>query len=175
MGEKRSGKPIPIIIAVVLAVGGLCFCFGVSFVGAVFFPVFSAARERARSNACMENLKKLSTGLIVYAEDYDGKLPPASQWGDAIRPYTAAESEKVYRCPSVAKSGYGYAMNSRLSRQSLKALPNAAQTPMLYDSSNLSWNAHDPLTSLPNPPRHRGNNLAFADGHVEHKPEEDRP
>ncbi len=148
----------------------MCFCALMG--GAILlpaltqFPIFKQAREAAYIDRCMDNLKKLSQAMLLYAHDHGGSLPPASQWSDAVRPYVS--SERVYRCPSVERQGYGYAMNSNLSMHALGQLADPAGTPLLYDSSNLSWNASDPFTTLPTPPRHLGgNNIAFADGRVE--------
>ena len=38
---------------------------------ALLFPVFSTAREKARQNACLTNLKQVGTALTAYAQDYD--------------------------------------------------------------------------------------------------------
>jgi prepilin-type processing-associated H-X9-DG protein len=47
-------------------------------------------------------------------------------------------------------------------------MPDAAKTPLAFDSSTLTKNAHDPMTSLPKPGRHGGrNNILFCDGHIE--------
>ncbi len=162
MSQKRSRN---LILAFGLAGFGLCLCLCIPIGGAVLFPVFAQARERARQQGCMNNLKSFTIAMLAYTEDHNGILPPASQWCDAVRPYGVDES--VYRCPKNPPGNYGYAMNSRLSRQELLKVGNPEQTPMLYDSSNLAWNAHDPFTSLPDPPRHLGgNNIAFADGQV---------
>lgn len=38
---------------------------------ALLFPVFSTAREKARQNSCLTNLKQIGTALTSYAQDYD--------------------------------------------------------------------------------------------------------
>ncbi len=38
---------------------------------ALLFPVFSTAREKARQNSCLTNLKQVGTALTAYAQDYD--------------------------------------------------------------------------------------------------------
>jgi prepilin-type processing-associated H-X9-DG protein len=166
MSVQRRQTPAWLIILLVL--GGLCLLGCCVFLPALLFPIFSQAREKARHVECMSNLKALALAQLMYANDYNDYLPTASRWGDLIRPYVKDTGQ--YRCPSVPQGqGFGYAMNVRLSRQkaSLLAAPN--RIPLLYDSSNLAWNAHDPVTSLPNPRRHmrQVNNIAFADGHVE--------
>ena len=56
----------------------------------------------------------------------------------------------------------------KLNGKTLKDMPDAAKTPLLYDSTDLAKNAHDSLTSLPKPGRHGGkNNILFCDGHIE--------
>jgi prepilin-type processing-associated H-X9-DG protein len=164
MSVQRRQTPAWLIILLVL--GGLCLLGCCVFLPALLFPIFSQAREKARHVECMSNLKALALAQLMYANDYNDYLPTASRWGDLIRPYVKPDE---YRCPSIPKGqGFGYAMNVRLSRQKVSRLTMPSQIPLLYDSSNLAWNAHDPVTSLPNPPRHiRLNNIAFADGHVE--------
>ena len=69
---------------------------------------------------------------------------------------------------------FGYALNDALAGKKLnlngkplKTLPNASTTPLLYDSTNVSKNAHDAVASLPRPGRHGGrNNILYLDGHV---------
>jgi len=165
MSVQSGQNPTRLIILLVL--GGLCLLGCCVFLPAILFPVFSQAREMARLEKCMDNLKALALAQQLYANDHNDQLPIASQWGDLIRPYVKTPDQ--YRCPSIPQGqGFGYAMNVRLSRQKVSRLTTPGQVPLLYDSSNLAWNAHDPLTSLPNPPRHmrRVNNIAFADGHV---------
>lgn len=38
---------------------------------ALLFPLFSIAREKARQNSCLTNLKQIGTALTSYAQDYD--------------------------------------------------------------------------------------------------------
>jgi prepilin-type processing-associated H-X9-DG protein len=162
-----QGRQNPVRLVILLVLGGFCMLAFCLILAAILFPVFSQAREKARLDRCMSNLKALASAQLMYANDYRDQLPIASQWGDLIRPYVKTSDQ--YRCPSIPQGrGFGYAMNVRLSRQKVSRLTMPSQIPLLYDSSNLAWNAHDPVTSLPNPPRHiRLNNIAFADGHVE--------
>jgi hypothetical protein len=164
MSVQSGRNPVRLIILLVL--GGVCLLAACCILPALLFPIFSRVREMARLEKCMDNLKDLALAQLVYANDYNDQLPVASRWGDLIRPYVKTSDQ--YRCPSIPQErGFGYAMNVRLSRQKVSRLTMPSQIPLLYDSSNLAWNAHDPVTSLPNPPRHiRLNNIAFADGQV---------
>lgn len=46
----------------------------IAILAAILFPVFAQAREKARQTACLSNLKQISSGLMMYAQDYDETL-----------------------------------------------------------------------------------------------------
>jgi prepilin-type processing-associated H-X9-DG protein len=71
-------------------------------------------------------------------------------------------SEQNPQAPPDRPRGRMSAWGWILSGQSSPSRPARA----LYDSSNLARNASDPGTSLPNPPRHLGSVIGYADGHV---------
>ncbi len=48
----------------------------------ILLPALAAAREVARSTACLSNIRQLGIANLVYAEDYDTFLPYAN-WGNA--------------------------------------------------------------------------------------------
>ena len=47
----------------------------IAILAAILFPVFAKAREKARQTSCLSNVKQLGLGLMMYAQDYDEKLP----------------------------------------------------------------------------------------------------
>lgn len=49
----------------------------IAILAAILFPVFAKAREAARKTACINNLKQLGTGMMMYAQDYDETMPSA--------------------------------------------------------------------------------------------------
>lgn len=131
---------------------------------AVAFPVFARAREKAKQASCQSNLKQLALGMLMYAQDYDEKLPEASKWAEGIKPYI--KNEAVFRCPSDTEGApCGYAMNANLSRRSTAGIKLPAETILLFDATGKSANPYGTgnIVAL----RHNGGaNLAFADGHV---------
>lgn len=147
-------------------------CLG--FIGLVLAMILTTGRHHPLRIACISNLKRLGMASLLYAEDWDGRLPQRDTWMDAIRDYHKSGAPE--RCNEVEfafpdrKDVYGYAFNSRLSGGKTSDFePETQQTkPMLYDSSNLARNASDPFSSLPDPPRHGGemNMVCFFDGHV---------
>ncbi len=59
-----------------------CLGVGVLFAATAYLtspllsPVYAPASALARAESCRSNLKQLALGLGMYAEDYDGHLPP---------------------------------------------------------------------------------------------------
>jgi prepilin-type N-terminal cleavage/methylation domain-containing protein/prepilin-type processing-associated H-X9-DG protein len=48
----------------------------IAILAAILFPVFAQAREKARQASCMNNLKQLATGMLMYSDDNDNLFPP---------------------------------------------------------------------------------------------------
>lgn len=151
-------------------------------VGVIFWPVCGCGSpEGSRVAVCISNLKQIALGGLMYAEDYDDKLPNRDLWMDQLQPYLSSRTMpdgedkfEIFRCPELKKDGetnrsiYGYAMNARLSDKKLGSFNDPVTTPAYYDSSNLAKNASDLVTSRPSPPRHRDgtkNVTAYIDGH----------
>src|SRR4051794_14742366 len=78
----------------------------IAILAAILFPVFGAAREKARQVACMNNLSQLGKATMQYLQDNDGYYEPfygKSQtsglgWPESIMPYV--KNEAVFVCPS---------------------------------------------------------------------------
>jgi hypothetical protein len=150
----------------------------VAFVAWYVWPAPAPARHRSNASAssefglegtaCASNLRGLATALSLYAADHDGRLPGAAAWTASTSAY--GSDAQIIHCPSVAE--FGYAFHRKLSFKPIAGQPNAASTPLLFDSSKLAANANDNLDSLPSPARHadrtgtRGNLAAFVDGHA---------
>ncbi len=62
MNEMRCGFTLTEMLVVIAVIAVLT---------AILLPVFSVAREKARQNACLGNLKQIGTALTAYAQDYD--------------------------------------------------------------------------------------------------------
>ena len=61
----------------------------ISILAAMLLPALNRARERARMAVCMNNLKQLGLAFYLYANDYDGYLPPykyGPAWSSAAPP-----------------------------------------------------------------------------------------
>jgi prepilin-type N-terminal cleavage/methylation domain-containing protein/prepilin-type processing-associated H-X9-DG protein len=49
----------------------------IAILAAILFPVFARARDSAVRTQCLNNVKQIATGAIMYVQDYDEKLPLA--------------------------------------------------------------------------------------------------
>lgn len=148
---------------------------------------FVHAREAARQTSSLSNLKQISLGIIVYAQEHQEALPHANDWVDAITPYlnhkdkSPAENARIiaslFRDPSApAGQTWCYAFNSHLSGLKLKSIGNPASTVMLFETTKNVKNTSDTGQSIPRPSWHSGGTeYAFADGHVRWLPDKDRP
>ena len=138
------------------------------------FYVFRAANESAKGAACRSNLKQISQATLLYAEDHDGRLPPADRWGSAV----PRQSSAILSCPTHGWELPGYAMSWDMSSRLVRSIPDPTSAPLVFDSDLTGPNAAGSLADLPSPPRHGGtwtfdedpphNNVAYADGHVAH-------
>lgn len=96
-------------LLVVIAIIGL--------LAALVFPVFAKVREKARQTTCVSNLRQLGQAFVLYAQDYDQRLPNPmgmtlgldvtrdintikvnQAWETYLRPYT--KSAQINHCPS---------------------------------------------------------------------------
>lgn len=101
--RKRTGFTL-IELLVVIAI--------IAILAAILFPVFARAREKARQNSCLSNVKQITLGLIMYASDYDEMFPaaapyngtpnptwPGPSWKSMIYPYV--KNAQLFECPSI--------------------------------------------------------------------------
>jgi prepilin-type processing-associated H-X9-DG protein len=156
-----------------LAGCGAMFLFMSLILAAILFPVFAKAREKARQSSCASNLHQISLQMLGYAQDNDDRFPPADHWIETLKPYSpqTEEADRAYHCTAVPGPGgpdiYGYAYNRNVAGKPAAKIADPRAKMLVYDSSVLTRNASDPGTSRPEAGRHsKGNNVAFADGHV---------
>lgn len=106
----------------------------IAILTAILFPVFAAAREKARQTTCASNERQLGLAFIQYVQDYDDTFPigPWNEsglcgitygrgygWAMAIYPYV--KSTGIFACPddesnpSAGNTTLSYAFNAAIS------------------------------------------------------------
>ncbi|HZT40797.1 MAG TPA: hypothetical protein VFA07_01340 [Chthonomonadaceae bacterium] len=81
---------------------------------------------------CASNAKRLTLGLMMYAQDYDGYLPPMqspTKFQNATYPYI--RSHRLFRCPA---TGLHYVPNAALSGTSISSYSDPSTVEVLHDA-----------------------------------------
>ena len=157
-----GGKGIALAGTIVSA----AFLVLVPIPAAMLLPALAQAKQKAQGIMCMNNVKQLNLGLMMYASDNKNLLPDGSRWCDAIKPY--APNPAVFICPQ-GKPGQRshYALNSRLVGHETQQIQSPALTVLIFETDG-GWNVAGDRSLLPPRPRHTGAFvIGFADGHVE--------
>jgi len=103
MHQRRGFTLIELLVVIAI----------IAILAAILFPVFAAARDRARLSACCSNLRQLHGGFLLYAADWDETLPMWTSteldryrfkltWDMLLQPYL--RSHQVVVCPSDDRS-----------------------------------------------------------------------
>lgn len=110
----------------------------IAILAAILFPVFTSATNAAKTAACLNNMKQIGTGVLMYSQDNNGTVVPSyivqamgmsdpgNQWYDMLlQPYiksvngkygTGGSNKTVWACPSDSvkrASMRSYSINSR--------------------------------------------------------------
>jgi prepilin-type N-terminal cleavage/methylation domain-containing protein/prepilin-type processing-associated H-X9-DG protein len=141
----------------------------IAILAAILFPVFAQAREKARQTACLSNMKQLTLGMVMYAQDYDESFPGwqwdrcysagsdptcvnngGGLWHNAIFPYV--KNAAVYSCPSDARqAGVKTNYSGWFNMNTVKGFPVELWNPTTQKGAAISYGASEPLTySYPN-------------------------
>ena len=159
IGLAVTGIALPIIVLPVVVIAL-----------AVTMPALNVAKRTAQRVVCAQNMKGLSMAIMVYADDYEGRLPTADQWCDLLTEH-ADVSKKSLRCPIEPEGSFSYAFNRNL--DGLTTADVGADVVLLFESEpgrNMTG-GQEILKTNRHPARDRasfgGSNVAFTDGHVE--------
>ncbi len=128
----------------------------IAILAAMLLPALARARGMARRAVCASNLKQIGLAIFMYAQDYGGYVPPASDsntvgpsWESLIHPYAKNWAVFVDPADSTGMAGFiktawggvksSYAFNSQVSE--------------VRDVDNDHWYGPAKLSRIPNPTR----------------------
>ncbi|HEX2951834.1 MAG TPA: DUF1559 domain-containing protein [Armatimonadota bacterium] len=144
----------------------------IAILAAILFPVFAKAREKARQTQCTNNLKQMTTAIMLYTQENEEKFPKDSDiWNTIDVP------AKVLQCPTAGKTvANAYVYNGAVAGMAIGEIEIVTDTLLLADGQQ------DVQNTAATPPmyknvayqnsdfayRHTGSVFAaYADGHVE--------
>ena len=142
---------------------------------AVFIVAFfhvGCASLSAHSSQCLSNIKQLSIGALMYAQDNDERLPASASWASAIEPkpretatpYSYAGIDP-FRCPA-AESPASYGMNVFMGGKAFFEMEAPSNTVLLFDADAPIRSFAGRAESVARTRHNGAPNMAFADGHA---------
>jgi prepilin-type processing-associated H-X9-DG protein len=152
-----------------IALGGFAFC------GVALFFVFSSITQKRHSATCMDNLRKLSSNIGSYREDFK-KFPDLILWTERITKNIPACPAAKFN-PETKGNMPGYAYNTQLmimqkptgsTKYPATTIVVSEQFPGFMTGSSCAPINRPGFESAEKPcSRHDGGaNFIFADGHV---------
>jgi prepilin-type N-terminal cleavage/methylation domain-containing protein/prepilin-type processing-associated H-X9-DG protein len=82
----------------------------IAILAAMLLPALNKARDKAKAISCLSNLKQISLGFHLYADDYDSYLPPHSAFSFGIDSYIGGAYQgnypKVWICSANPRRDY---------------------------------------------------------------------
>lgn len=92
--KRRSGFTL-IELLVVIAI--------IAILAAILFPVFAAAREKARQSQCISNSRQIGFAILMYTGDHSMRLPVSKAFESyiiAARLMSYTKNRAIFKCPS---------------------------------------------------------------------------
>jgi prepilin-type N-terminal cleavage/methylation domain-containing protein len=121
----------------------------IAILASMLLPALSKAKGLAQRSACVNNMRQITLGIVMYTMDHEGEMPSAalrnearsSDWvhwqpgrdikGSVIAPYVGSNlSSNLFRCPPDFYSNrpqgypYSYSLNGYLTREGVVRTTN---------------------------------------------------
>ncbi len=153
----------------------------IAVLAAILFPVFGAARTKARQTTCASNLRQIGLAMAMYVSDYDDTYPLGTfsmasgpWWDDVLLPYT--RNEQILVCPAHRRPNpsykWSYGLNWDLAGKFTGCTADASSTILSGDVAGISCiisypsNPHPSSSMWVPAPRHNDKAVVvFCNGH----------
>ena len=89
----------------------------IAILAGMLLPALARAKEKAKATECLNNLKQIGIGMVMYANENADSLPRSqhngASWVATLQRYT---STNIYRCPTDSNKQrlYSFALNDFL-------------------------------------------------------------
>jgi hypothetical protein len=146
-----------------IIVSGIMLFVSLLIGAALLLPALAKIKQNApQHNSCENNARQVALAVRLYADENEGKCPPAINWCDAI--INNLPGPDTFKCPQRRGEKSGFAFNAKLAGKTLSSIP--PDTVLVFESAG-GWNASGgPEALLPRPPHGRNYVFGFADGSV---------
>ncbi|HMJ90982.1 MAG TPA: prepilin-type N-terminal cleavage/methylation domain-containing protein [Candidatus Acidoferrum sp.] len=109
----------------------------IAILASLLLPALSRSKERARTVACLSNLKQLGIAVRMYSDENDGKLPIAEQL-----PSMPSTNPPLPRIADLLARHLGYNTNSLPKESSVLRCPSDRTQRFEQNGSSYEWFAH---------------------------------
>jgi prepilin-type N-terminal cleavage/methylation domain-containing protein/prepilin-type processing-associated H-X9-DG protein len=94
----------------------------IAILAAILFPVFAQAREKARQNSCLSNMKQMALAVHMYAQDYDEVMTP---YNDQVFDFANPDPATRKKADGPWRTNYLWALIPYLKNQTIQTCPSA--------------------------------------------------
>jgi hypothetical protein len=145
-----------------IVVSGFMLLVSLLIMAGLLLPALAKLKQNAQSSNCDNNARQVALAIRLYADENDGKCPPAVNWCDAI--LNNVPGPGTFKCPQRPGEKSGFAFNAKLGGKTLSSIP--PDTVLIFESGG-GWNfTGGPEAIVSRPPHGRSYVFGFADGNV---------
>jgi Domain of unknown function (DUF4190)/GYF domain 2 len=145
-----------------IAVSGIMLLLSLLIGAGLLLPALVKFKQNAQSSNCDNNARQVALAIRLYADENEGKCPPAVNWCDAI--LNNLPGPETFKCPQRLAEKSGFAFNAKLAGKTLSSIP--PDTVLIFESSG-GWNSiGGPEALVARPPHGKNYVFGFADGSV---------
>lgn len=167
LSRRRPGAASATVGIILGIVCWVLMLFVVPILAAIFFPVFTRARDKAVQAVCLSHERQLCRAMSLYCADNDEIMPPAARWPQQVSQYVL--DPENYLCPadkrpdkqSMSGISTSYTMSEAVGGVAMGTVKTPDTLVTLFDGTQLAGGRGAAEF------RHsRGLNVGYADGHV---------